>query len=80
MSEIYSAWMEWFSKAASTNAHASQQLFRCNTFMQVAELQRQFVTTGMRNWMEGSTKMLQITQRASKQALRPLDGRLSEAV
>ena len=80
MSEIYSAWMDWYSKAASTNANASQQLFRCNTFMQVAELQRQFVTTAMRNWMEGSTKVLQITQRASKQALRPLDGRLSEAV
>ena len=80
MSEIYSAWMEWFSKAASTNADASQQLLRCKTVMQVAELQRQFVTTTMRNWMEGSTKVLQITQRASKQALRPLDGRLSEAV
>ena len=79
MSEIYSAWMEWFSKAASTNADASQQLLQCKTVMQVAELQREFVTTAMRNWMEGSTKVLQITQRASKQALRPLDGRLSEA-
>jgi hypothetical protein len=48
--------------------------------MEVAEFQRQFLTTAIRNWMEGSTKMLQITQRASKQALRPLDGRLSEAV
>src|SRR3954452_19305516 len=80
MSEIYSAWMEWFSKAASTNADASQQLLRCKTVMQVAELQRQFVTTSMRNWMEGSTKVLQITQRASKQALRPLEDHLSEAV
>ncbi len=80
MSEIYSAWMEWFSKAASTNAEASQQLLQCKTVMQVAELQREFVTTAMRNWMEGSTKVLQITQRTSKQALRPLDGRLSEAV
>jgi hypothetical protein len=33
-----------------------------------------------RNWMEGSTKVLEITQRTSKQALRPLNGRLSEAV
>jgi len=37
MSEIYSAWMEWFNKAASTNADASQQLLRCKTVMQVAE-------------------------------------------
>jgi len=55
-------------------------MLQCKTVMQVAELQKQFVTTGMRNWMEGSTKVLQITQRVSKQALRPLDGRLSEAV
>lgn len=79
MSEIYSAWMEWFGKAASTNADASQQLLRCKTVMQVAEFQREFVTTAIRNWMEGSTKMLQIAQHTSKQALRPLNGRLSEA-
>lgn len=80
MSEIYSAWMEWFGKSASTNADTSQQLLRCRTVMQVAELQRDFVNSAMRNWMEGSTKLLEITQRTSKRALRPLNGRLSQAV
>jgi len=79
MSEIYSAWMEWFSKVARTNSDTSQQLLRCKTVMEVAEFQRDFVTTAIRHWMEGSTKVLEITQRTSKQALRPLNGRLSEA-
>lgn len=44
----------------------------------MAELQREYVTTSMRNWMETSTKVLETTQHSSKEALRPLDERLNE--
>lgn len=77
-SEAYSAWMEWFGNAARANAAASQQLMQCRSVQQVAEVQKAFVTTGLRNWMESNAKVLQISQRTSKQALDPLDGRLSE--
>lgn len=79
VSEVYTAWMEWVSKAARTQAEASQQLLQCRSVRQVAEVQQEFVTSAMRNWIEGSTKVLEITQHSSKQALRPLDGRLSDA-
>ena len=78
MSEVGSAWAEWLGRAARTNAEMTQQLIQCRSVKQMAELQRGFVTTALRNWMEGSTKVLQITQRSSQQALSPLDGRLSE--
>jgi Phasin protein/Hemerythrin HHE cation binding domain len=78
-SEVYTAWMEWISKVARTNAEASQQLLQCRSVKQVAEVQREFATSAMRNWMEGSTKVLEIAQHSSKQALRPLDGRLNDA-
>ena len=78
-SEVYSAMMELFGNAARANAEASRQLMQCKTMKQVAELQNELATSGVRNWMESSAKMLQITQRASKQALSPLDGHLSEA-
>ena len=45
---------------------------------QVAELQKELVTSALRNWMEGNAKILQIAQRTSKQASGSLDGRLSK--
>ena len=80
LSEVRTAWVEWFSKTARINAEASQQLFRCRSVKHVAELQREYATTAMRNWMETSTKVLETAQHSSKQALRPLDERLNEAV
>ena len=80
LSDVRTAWTDWFSKAARTNVEASQQLLQCRSVKQVAELQREYVTNAMRNWMEVSTKVLETTQHSSKQALRPLDERLNEAV
>ena len=80
LSDVRTAWTEWFSKAARTNVEASQQLLQCRSVKQMAELQREYVTTAMRNWMETSTKVLETAQHSSKQALRPLDERLNEAV
>ena len=78
LSEVRAAWTEWFGKAARLNAEASQQLMQCRSVKQVAEVQREFATTAMRNWMERSTKVLEIAQHSSKEAMRPLDGRLND--
>ncbi len=80
MSDVRTAWMEWLGKVARTNTEATQQLIQCRSVKQVAELQRRYVSSAMRNWMEASTKVLESTQHSSKQALRPLDERLNEAV
>jgi hemerythrin-like domain-containing protein len=79
VSDIYSIWMEWFGTAARINADASQQMIQCRTLQQVAEFQKEFASRALRNWMEGNAKVLQIAQRTSKQALGPLDARLSKA-
>jgi hypothetical protein len=79
VSEIFSAWKEWFGNAARINADAAQKLMQARTLQQVAEHQNEFATSAMRNWMEGNAKVLEISQRSSKQALAPLNGRLSDA-
>ncbi len=79
VSEIYSAWQEWFGNAARINAETAQKLMQARTLQQVAEYQREFATGAMRNWMEGSAKVLEISQRNSKQSLASLNGRLSTA-
>ncbi len=79
VSEMFSVWTAWFGSAARINADASHQLMQCRTVQQVAELQREFATSALHNWMEGNAKVLEIAQRSSRQALGPLSGRLSEA-
>jgi hypothetical protein len=78
LSDVRTVWTDWLSKAARANVEASQKLLQCRSVKQVAELQTEYVTTAMRNWMEGSTKVLQIAQHSSKDAMRPLDERLNE--
>jgi hypothetical protein len=77
-SEIFSAWSEWFSTATRVNADAAQKLMQARSVQQIAELQQEFATRALRNWMEGNAKILEITQRSSKQALGPLNGRLRD--
>jgi hypothetical protein len=76
-SEIYSVWSEWFSSTARINAEAAQKLMQARSLQQVAEQQNEFATSALRNWMEGNAKVLEITHRASKQAMAPLNVRLS---
>lgn len=77
VAEVPTAWMEWANKTARASTEASQRLLACRTMKELAETQRDIVGNALRDWMEGSSKLLEITQRASRQALRPLDARLS---
>jgi hemerythrin-like domain-containing protein len=79
LSDISSAWKTWFEKATRANTEASQKLFRARSIKDIAEMQREFATGAMHNWMERRTAMLQIAQRSSKQALSPLQARVNEA-
>jgi hypothetical protein len=79
VSDFGSTWFDWFGKATRANVEASQQLLQCRTAKQLAELQGELITASMRNWMESSAKLLQITQRTSRQALAPLESRLEQA-
>jgi hypothetical protein len=79
LSEVSSAWTTWFEKATRANTEASQKLFRAKSMKDIAEMQREFATSAMHNWMERRTAMLQIAQRSSKQALSPLQARVSDA-
>jgi pyruvate/2-oxoglutarate dehydrogenase complex dihydrolipoamide acyltransferase (E2) component len=78
-SEFGSAWREWVRNAATVNMNASRKMMQCKTFADVAATQREYVETSMRTWMESRSAVLQIAQRASKQALSPLQARIETA-
>ena len=71
VSDVSSAWMNWIGKAARTDAETAQRLIRCRTLHNAAEIQREFLTGTVRNWMERNAQVLEVSQRASRQALGP---------
>ena len=78
-SEIGSAWLGLARKVIGLNRETSRRLINCRSIGQLAEVQRSYVSGSMRSLMEGGTEVLQIAQRASKQALNPLQNRLDKA-
>lgn len=78
VSDVTSAWSDWFQKTTRAQADASQKLLHAKSVKDVAVLQREFVVNAMHNWMERRSAMLQIAQRSSEQALSPLQARISE--
>lgn len=78
LTEFGSIWLDCMSKMARTSSDASRQLLQCRTLQQVAETQSEFANRLMHDLMEGSAMALQAAQRAAKQALQPLDGRLGK--
>ena len=78
LSQYASAWVDWAGKVARTNAEVTQQLFQVRSFGQFAEMHQNFVTSSTKHLVEHNSELLEIAQRTSKQALRPLEGQLSK--
>lgn len=78
VTEIYSVWSEWFNTAARVNAESVQKLMQAKSLQQVAELQQEFATSALRNWMDRNAKIVGIAQEKSKQAQSPLSGLLKQ--
>ena len=78
VSELHTAWMEWFGTATRIHADATQKLMQAQSPQEVAQHHKEFATSAMRDWMEGNAKLLEISQRTSKQALGPLGVRMKE--
>ncbi|HEV2746692.1 MAG TPA: phasin family protein [Allosphingosinicella sp.] len=77
LSQFVSAWFDWAGKVARSNAEISRRMLQSRSLGQLAEAHQEFVTSSTRNLIEGNTALLEIAQRTSKQALRPLEGQLA---
>ncbi len=73
---IYATWMDYVSSAARINTTATQQLLKCKSMSDVAELQTEFATSAVHNMMERNAKFLKIAQETSEKALAPFGARL----
>ena len=77
VSQFVSAWFEWAGKVARTNAEVSRRMLQSRNVTQFAEAHQEYVTSATRNLIEGNSALLEIAQRTSKEALRPLEGQLA---
>ena len=75
LGEMRHAWLEWISRNLRASARASQELMRCTTIEQVAEIQRGFVNETLDNLLKGSAQLLRISSRVSEDAARPIEDR-----
>lgn len=75
LGEMRHAWLEWLGRNLRASARASQELMRCTTIEQLAEIQRGFVTETLDNLLEGSAQLLRISSRISEDAARPIEDR-----
>jgi hemerythrin-like domain-containing protein len=77
-SQYVSAWFDWAGKVAEINSEATRRLFQVRSLGQLAEAHQEFVTSSTRQLIERNSQLLEIAQRTSKQALRPLEGQLAK--
>jgi hypothetical protein len=61
ISEVGAVVVDWAGKSVRTSMDASRDLLKCRSVGQLAEAQMTFVSSVMRNWMEGRTQVLDIT-------------------
>jgi len=78
LSQFASAWFDWVGKVANTNTEMTRRLFQVRSVSALADAHREFVTSSTRNVIECNSALLEIAQRTSKQAMRPLEGQLSK--
>lgn len=77
VAEVGSAWLDWVGRSLQATTHVSQQLFQSWTPKQAAEAQREFAHRIMQDWIERNARILQVTQQAAGQALKPLRDRVA---
>jgi hypothetical protein len=78
LSQFASAWFDYAGKVANTNAEVTRRLFQVRSLGQLADAHREFVSNSTRNMIERNSSLLEIAQRTSKQAQRPLEGQLAK--
>ena len=76
LGELRQAWMEWLGRNLRAGARASQEMLRCTTLEQLAEVHRNFLKESLDNLLEGSAQMLRISSRISEDAARPIEDRV----
>jgi CBS domain-containing protein len=75
MQDAQRAWLEFLTRNVQASARLPQDLIRCRSVQDLAEVQSRFVRESVSVLIDGSAEILRATGRAAEDALRPLEER-----
>jgi hypothetical protein len=73
--QIQHAYLELLDRALDRATHKPQDLLRCKTLEEVAEVQRDLYLGAVNHAIESSTTLLQLAAQTAQQAMHPLQAR-----
>jgi hypothetical protein len=73
--QMQHAYLEMLDRAVNGATHKPQELLRCKSVEEFAEVQRDLYLDAVNRAVESSTTLLQIASQAAQQAMRPLHAR-----
>lgn len=72
LQQMQHAWLEMLDQAVEHAAHRPQDLLRCKTMVEVAEVQRDLYMDTVNHVFRSSSRMLEMAGRTAQDAVRPL--------
>lgn len=72
MQKMQHAWLEMVDQTMERAAHRPQDLLRCKTLVEVAEVQRDLYTDAVNHAFETSSRLLELAASVAQDAVRPL--------
>jgi CBS domain-containing protein len=73
LQEVSLTWSRVLGQAMETNARFSQELLRCRTVQDVAEVQGRFLRESLAGLRESGAELLRATRRLAEHALEPME-------
>jgi phasin family protein len=73
--KIQHAWLEMIDHSMERAAHRPQDLLRCKTLVEAAEVQRDLYTEAVNYAFESSSRLLELASRAAQDAVKPLQSK-----
>jgi methyl-accepting chemotaxis protein len=71
--QVQQTWLALLNNTVRRSTETSQQLLRCSSPLQVAEVQRRFVDESLHEWFDRSAEMLRLSTRLLEAAAKPIE-------
>lgn len=72
--DMQHAWLEMLDQSMEHAVHKPQDLLRCKSVVELAEVQRDLYLDSLNHAFESTSRLLDMAGRAAQQAMRPLQG------
>jgi hypothetical protein len=72
LQKMQHVWLEMLDRSMEHAAHRPQDLLRCKTLVEVAEVQRDLYIDAVNHAFESSSRLLELAGRTAQEAVRPL--------